>query len=143
MVIPEEEQGIFAETFGGFSPLGYVFEQLFGLVLDLFGIKPEDLWTELFELVAESPTLEAAMIVAVNFYVKRIGGEINIGSYELSRAMNEAVYAEWINTLEEDPLEVIMRFAESVIAILLVAVTVSTAIKVIKMSHFIFLSTFN
>jgi hypothetical protein len=130
--IPEEDQGVFADVYGGWSPLGYVLEQVIGLIFDVFGIEIEDLWAELAELVAESPTFEAAILAAMRFYIERIGGEINIGSYELSKAMNESVFSAWVDMIDEDPLSVIMTFAESVIVLLMLGVVVSTTINVIK-----------
>ena len=130
--IPEEEQGFFADVYGGWSPIGYVIEQVIGILLETAGIEPEDLWIELLEVVKDSPTLEAAIIAGMNFYIERIGGEININSYELSRAMNTAAFTEWVNVLDEDPLSVIMVFAESIIVLLMLGLVATSIVKVIK-----------
>ena len=132
MGIPEEEQGIFADMYGGWSPVGELIGFGFTTAADLMGVEPEELAVDLLEAVLGEETAEAAIWAALAFYIKNISYDLQIDAYVMSRAINEGIHEAWIDSILETPTEeLIYGFAEDVILLTVIAIIISQGFKLI------------
>lgn len=114
--IPEEDQGIFADFYGGWSPIAALIGLGFSAGAEAAGMTEEELMLELVERVVGEETAEAVIWAAMAFYIERINLDLEIDSYTMSRSINEGIHEAWIDSVFVNPdPDMLLKFCEDVI----------------------------
>ena len=123
LILDEEDQGIFADFYGGWSPVGALIGWGFGAAADAAGIEEEELLAELLDATLGEETAQAVVLAALAFYAKRISLDLEIDSYTASRSINEGIHEAWIDSIFINPRpDALMKFCEDVITLAVIAI---------------------